>query len=156
MKRLFFRAILALSLAVNVTVGVMALRHRAPASGHMPLLSEVQLDPDQRAKILSLREGFLSFRENRNAQTAQLRVRLADLLKTDTPDRAAIDAVLAQINQSQAALQSRAVEHVLGVRALLRPDQRPAFEKLMTKNLERGIPMRGECEMPDRAQGAQP
>jgi len=155
MKRLFFRAILVLSLAVNVTVGVAALRPRSEPP-HMPLLTEVRLDPDQRARILSLREGFFAFRETNGAQTAQLRVQLADLLKTDTPDPRAVDGVLARINGSQAALQSRVVEHVLGVRGVLRPDQRPAFEKLMTRNLERGVPMRGECELLDRPKGWQP
>lgn len=154
MKRLLLWAALAMSLAANATVALMALRSRS--SAQLPLLAEVRLESDQRTKILALREDFHAFRKSSSAQTSELRGRLADLLKSETPERAAIDDLLGRINESQAALQARVVEHVLAVRGALRPDQRPAFEKQMTKNLQRGIPFRGECDMSEPMQGAQP
>jgi Spy/CpxP family protein refolding chaperone len=150
-KRLVLGAVLALSLAANAAVLVMSLRAQAASPMGIPLFSRVSVDAAQRGRILTLREDFLAFRAANYARTDALRGELAELLKTDAPDRARIDAVLARIAESQAALQRRVVEQALSVRAVLRPEQRPAFEELMSQQLRAGVPMQragGQDECP--------
>ena len=152
MKRLLVRSLLALSLAANVAVLVVAVRAQAASPMGIPLFSKLSVDAAQREQILTLRQDFLAFRAANYARTDALRGELAELLKTDAPDRARIDVVLAQIAESQAALQRRVVDQALSVRAVLRPEQRPAFEELMSQQLRAGVPMqRGggqeECPM---------
>jgi len=141
MKRLLLGGLLAVSLAANATVLAMSVRAQVASPMGLPLFSKVSPDAQQREKIMALRKDFLAFRQANFEATDALRGELADLLKTDAPDRARIDAVLARIAESQSALQRRVVEQALSVRAVLRPDQRPAFEELMTKNLRAGVPM---------------
>ena len=141
MKRLLVGAVLALSLAANGAVLVMSVRAQAASPAGIPLFSRVAVDAAQREQVLKLRKGFHAFRAENYARTDALRAQLAELLKTDAPDRARIDAVLAQISESQAALQRRVVEQAISVRALLRPEQRPAFEELMTQQLTAGVPV---------------
>ncbi|MHB8879194.1 MAG: Spy/CpxP family protein refolding chaperone, partial [Myxococcaceae bacterium] len=143
MKRLLLYGILALSLAANATVLLFAVRARMMKSDALPLVARVGLDEEQRQKVMALREGFLEYRRANQARAEQQRVRLSELLKTDPPDRAQIDAVLALMTELQIALQRRVVDQALSVRAVLRPDQRPAFEALMTERLRAGTPLQG-------------
>jgi len=154
MKRLLLGALFALSLAANATVLALSVRAQAASPMGLPLFSKVSPDAQQRERILALRTDFLAFRKANFEQTDTLRGELAGLLKTDAPDRARIDAVLARIAEHQAALQRRVVEQVISVRGVLRPDQRPAFEEVMTKNLRGGLPMQrngGQEECSDRS-----
>lgn len=141
MKKLLIGAVLVLSLAANATVFAMRIHGQASSPMGLPLLSKVSPDPQQREKIMALRKDFLAFRQANFEKTDALRGELADLLKADAPDRARIDGVLAQIAESQAALQRRVVEQVLSVRGVLRPDQRQAFEEVMTTQLRAGVPL---------------
>lgn len=144
MKRLAFWAVLVLSLAVNATVAVQVVRARAPA---LPLMQVLTLGSEQRARIMELRGSFLADREAARHRTSALRAELATLLTADRPDEAAIDAVIGRISASQTALQHRVVDHVLAVRGVLTPEQRPRFEELMRKQLTAGVPTHEECPM---------
>ncbi len=141
MRRILLGAALALSLAANMAVAAIALSRSAPraAPGEPPLFSKVALDADQRARILALREQLLASREEQASQLAERRARLADLLTRDVADLVAIDATLDEIQAAQAAFQRRVVAHVVSVRAVLRADQRPAFEALVRTHMRTGI-----------------
>ncbi|MBI5510503.1 MAG: periplasmic heavy metal sensor [Deltaproteobacteria bacterium] len=101
----------------------------------------LDLTSEQRATILDLRTAFLSYRAENTRKTSELRGELGRLLTADAPDRAAVDDVLRRIGEQQAALQRRVVEQALAVRAVLTPEQRPAFEALMQRHLRAGVPM---------------
>jgi Spy/CpxP family protein refolding chaperone len=149
MKRLVLGSALALSLAANATVAAMTVRAQASSPLGIPLFSKVSPDTAQRERIMALRKDFLAFRQASFERTEALRGELATLLAADVPDRARIEEVLAHLGQDQSALQRRVVEQVLAVRAVLRPDQRPAFEELMARQLRAGVPMqrsRGQDE----------
>jgi Spy/CpxP family protein refolding chaperone len=144
LKRYLLWLVLMLSLSANATVLAISLRNRV-AHPEMPLLSKVELAPEQRARIMELRGGFLAFRQANHERASTLRGQLADLLKADPPDASRIDESLHAISENQGALQRRVVDHVLAVRAVLRPDQRPTFHDLMTEQLRAGGPMQGAC-----------
>ena len=141
MKRIVFWALLGLSLSANVAVAAIALgRNSFPRGlpGEPPLLARVSLDPDQRARIMALREKLLADREEQAKRLAALRAMLADLLAQDPAAHPSIDGTLAEIEARQAGFQRRVVAHVLAVREVLRPEQRPAFEALVAQHMRTG------------------
>ncbi|MBI5549680.1 MAG: periplasmic heavy metal sensor [Deltaproteobacteria bacterium] len=147
MRRILLWSVLTLSLAANVTVLILSVRAQVAASVPLgvPFFAAVAPDAEQRERILNLRQEFTAFRQTNLTRTEDLRGQLAELIKNDQPERARIDAVLAQIAETHAALQRRVVEHIMAVRGTLRPDQRPAYEEMMTRHLRAGIPMQGNC-----------
>jgi Spy/CpxP family protein refolding chaperone len=150
MKRMLLYGALALSLTVNVTVAALALRPRvAPGGVMMPVALMARLDADQREQVKALHTSCQHDRDDLQARSRQVRRRLAELLTTDPTDRAGIEVVLAQLTELQIALQRRVVEQALAVRAVLRPDQRPAFEQLMTERLVAGEPMQPSAMKPE-------
>jgi hypothetical protein len=54
---------------------------------------------------------------------------------------ARVESILRGIVESQAGLQQAVVEHVIAMRAVLRPDQRPAFEQMVAEHMTSGGPM---------------
>lgn len=144
MRRFLFWLVLILSLSANATVLAMVV-HRRAASPEMPLLSRVELAPEQRARVMELRSGLLAFRRENHDRAAVLRGQLAELLQSDATDPGRVDENLRAISENQGGLQRRVVQHLLAVRAVLRPDQRAAFHELMTEQLRAGVPMQGAC-----------
>jgi Spy/CpxP family protein refolding chaperone len=144
MRRIALWTLLALSLSANVAVAAIALgREAAPrAMPREPLLfSKVSLDPDQRARVLVLREKLLADGREQAGRLAALRGTLADQLAQDGADPHAIEGTLAAIEAAQAGFQRRVVAHVLAVREVLRPEQRPAFLALVERHMRAGTPL---------------
>ncbi len=157
MRRIAFWLLLGLSLSANVAVAAIAVKngyHPRGAPGEPPIFSRVSLDPDQRARIVALREKLLEDREEGATRLEALRVKLADLLARDPLDRLAMDRTLVEIEARQAGFQRRVVNHVLAVRDLLRPEQRPAFFALVAELMRTGTPL--DPTVPLRAQGGAP
>ncbi len=139
MKRLVLWALLALSLSGNVAVAAVALWHRsvspAPSPDEPRIFSRVSLDAEQRARITELRARLMDKRDGHVRRMGQLRTQLAAAVVRPPEDRAAVDAVLHEIAAVQADYQEAVVAHVLAVRDVLRPDQRPAFEKMLAERI---------------------
>jgi nickel and cobalt resistance protein CnrR len=142
-KRFVLWALLAASLSANLAMAAVALRQRAAGPSTEPLLfSKVTLDPDQRARISELRSRLIATRDEHARNIGELRTRLAGAMSHQAENRAPIDAILGSIAESQAGFQRAVVEHVLAVRAVLRPEQRPAFEEIVADQMRAGGPMR--------------
>ena len=139
MKRLLPWALLTASLAANIALGVSSARGERSEFPSEPLIfSKVSLDPGQRARISTLRAELLAHREENQRNLAASKQQLAAAIAKDPEDRAAVDSSLRDIAQSQAQFQRAVVDHVLEVRAVLRPDQRPAFESIIARHMEAG------------------
>ena len=146
MKRTALWALLAASLSANVAVAAGTLRQRrVPATDEPRVFSKVALDSDQRARISMLRSQILATRDEHGRRIAEMRGRLASAIMREPQDPVLVDSILRDIAASQASLQQAAVDHVLAVRAVLRPDQRPPFEEMITSHMRSGGPM--ECGM---------
>lgn len=142
MRRILWWTLLALSLSANVAVAAMALRggpRGVPAEP--PLFAKVALDDDQRARILALRERLLVDRAAQAERLATLRGELAAVVSREPTDPRAVDEALARIEAGQSAFQRRVVDHVLAVREVLRPEQRPAFAALVGRFMRQGGPL---------------
>jgi hypothetical protein len=141
-KRFALWALLAVSLSANLAMAAVAARQRSwGASSEPRVFSKVALDPDQRARILQLRSHLVATRDEHARRIAELRARLAGAMTRRPEDTAGIDSILHGIAESQAGFQRAVVDHVLAVRAVLRPDQRPAFEEVVAGHMQAGGPM---------------
>jgi Spy/CpxP family protein refolding chaperone len=138
-KRIVFWGLLAASLSANLAVGAAALWQRRNGTPEEPLVfSRVALDEGQRARISQLRSQLLSTRDEHARRMAVLRRELAAAVLREPRDPAAVDRALRSIAEAQASYQRAVVEHVLAVRDVLRPEQRPAFEKMVGEHMTLG------------------
>jgi Heavy-metal resistance len=142
MRRIHLGVLLAVSLSANVVIAGFALRRVAAPAATMPppLFARVALDGDQKARIGALRERLLAERADEARRLADLRGALAHQLVHDPQDARSLDAILSRIEEAQRGFQRRVVAHVVAVREVLRPDQRPAFEELVTVQMRGGTP----------------
>jgi nickel and cobalt resistance protein CnrR len=138
-RRLLPWALLAASLAANLVLGGTLARRGSLAVPTEPLIfSKVHLGPDQRARISSLRAELLASREESQRSLMALRRRLAAAIAHEPEDRPTVESTLRQIAEAQARFQGAVVDHVLAVRSVLRPDQRPAFEGIIASHMQAG------------------
>jgi Spy/CpxP family protein refolding chaperone len=92
---------------------------------------QLGVSADQAAKI---RQQESEFRKTEIRGSADLEVKqidLRDLLSTDKPDRAAIDAKLQEISTSRLALEKSAIDFRLNSRDALTPAQREKLRQIM-------------------------
>jgi Spy/CpxP family protein refolding chaperone len=138
-KRFVLWALLAASLSANTAVAAVVLWQRRAGPPEEPLVfSRVALDESQRARISELRSQLLSTRDEHSRRMAQLRRELASAVMREPQDAAAVDAALRSIAGAQASYQRAVVEHFLAVRDVLRPEQRPSFEKMVGEHMTLG------------------
>jgi len=158
-KRSLLLGLLVVSLAINAAVAFHALRGaRMQASGGMPaeplLFQRVGLDAGQRERILDRRASLMRARAATSTRLGELRGELASALAAGEAGRARIDAVLTEMERAQREYQRSVVEHLLGVREILTPAQRPAFEALLGERLHAGWMMQPDGIVPgDRGGG---
>jgi Spy/CpxP family protein refolding chaperone len=159
MRRSWLLALLVVSVAVNGAVAFHALgrglRGGAGMPGEPPLFRAVRLDEAQRTAILERRGRLLARREATAAELAGLRGDLAEALALGEAGRGRIDAVLAKMEAAQRDYQRAVVEHLLGVRETLTPEQRPVFERMLAERLREGWVMQPDgMVLPGGAGGA--
>ncbi len=141
MKLLVLWALLAASLSANLAVAAVAMRQRTASSSEPHLFSRVALDADQRTRVSELRSQIMARRDEHARRIAGLREELASAIMQEPEDHARVDSILRRIAETQAGLQQAVVEHVIAVRALLRPDQRPAFGQMVAEHMRSAGPM---------------
>ena len=141
MKRLALWALLAASLSANLAVAAVAMRQQTASSSEPHLFSRVALDADQRARVSELRSQIMATRDEHARRIAALRKELASAIMQEPESHARVESILRGIVESQAGLQQAVVEHVIAMRNVLRPDQRPAFEQMVAEHMTSGGPM---------------
>lgn len=134
------RPLLLFSLALNLAVlGIVAIRRLAHVRREPPamidLRAELKLAPDQERSFDELRDRFHGAREEHQRAMGAIRTALLHELLAEHPDRTRIDGLLADIARHQGEVQRRLVDHLIDERALLHPEQRPAFEAIMKRRL---------------------
>jgi Spy/CpxP family protein refolding chaperone len=149
-KRFAFWALMAVSLSANLAMAAVAVWQRRLEPASEPrLFSKVALDPDQRARIAELRSRLMATRHEHVRRITELRQQLAGTIMHQPADPAAVEGILRSISEVQAGYQEAVVAHVLAVRDVLRPEQRPAFEKVVAEQMSARGPMQhGDCPVP--------
>jgi len=132
------------------------------AQGAMPMMGpdlreQLGLTDEQAEKLRALWvEGMKnSIRTRSNMMIA--RMELEEMMRADTPDRAAIDAKLRQLTDAQGALLRQHIEHRLAMHGLLTPEQRAKARTLMRHHMRQRMfqrrGMRGQGFGPGRGFG---
>jgi len=140
-KRLALWALLAASLSANLAIAAVAMRQQTASSSEPHLFSRLPLDADQRARISKLRSQIMARRDEHAHRIAGLRKELASAIMQEPESHARVESILRSIVESQAGLQQAVVKHVIAMRDVLRPDQRPAFEQMVAEHMTSGGPM---------------
>jgi len=95
----------------------------------------------------TIRKQELDFRKTEirgRADLAVQRIDLKALLAADKPDRAAINAKLAEISAAQLSLQKSSIDYRLSMREAISPQQREKLRQLMRNRWQREGGHRGE------------
>lgn len=152
MRRLLLVVVLGLSLGLNAVAiarwlasgdGTEAPRAAWEQGCPIPRLN---LTDEERAAIAPIRERFHAERLAQRSRLLQLRTRLASLVVSDSPDQAAIAALLDEMSAAQADLQRKVVERVLAIRGVLGPEQRARYDEMIVPHIQAGAAMRCDCE----------
>ena len=145
--QLCLKALLALSLAMNVAVVAVALR-AAPEGDEDAwddgcVIPMIDLSAEDRGRVQAARGDFAAFREAHRARMDALRERLALLvIERAEPNRAQVNEVLDEMARAQGVYQQRVIERVLAVRAVLSPEHRVRFDELLVPRMRRGGALR--------------
>jgi len=135
--------LLAMSISMNVAVlgaaGVHWLRDggtaRRTIEGAKSALLALDLSSKQEARFHELRADLHTFRDSCHERMMGLRKQLLAALMTEPPDRDRIAEVMEKIVARQAHLQQRIVDHLLAEKAVLRPEQLPAFNTVLRRHV---------------------
>jgi hypothetical protein len=139
---------LGLSLALNAAMAIGQLRGSAQrkdspaarrAGEEYCLLDQLELDAEQQRLLAEMRRRMHKKRGAYWQSATAIKVELADAICAAPADRAALDAQLERYAKNQAAMQRGVAEHLLGVNAMLRPEQREGFRRLLRTQMFRGI-----------------
>jgi hypothetical protein len=141
-------AVLGLSLALNVSLAIGFLRKAGTRDGESAgpdargtrcLLDRLQLDHPQRQRLLEMRREMQKRRAAFWQRSAAIKTELAGAICAAGPSHPQLDALLDRYAKNQAQMQRAVADHLLGVNAMLRPDQREKFRDLLRTEMFRGI-----------------
>ncbi len=129
-------ALLAASLML-VTAGALAQpgpgQHMMNRQGtmHQSMLNKLNLTDSQKDQISKLRYQFQKQQIQTRAKIADARLDLRQLLRSDSPDRSAVEKAVGAIADIQRQQKLNLVDHLFAVRAILTPEQQKTFKEFM-------------------------
>jgi Spy/CpxP family protein refolding chaperone len=127
---------LALILSASTNVGALGVVgfHRWHG-GQLPLSAhaELGLSTEQQREFERIETEFDNYHEGCHGRMATLRNELHAELAASVPDLSRVEGLLRQMGDQMTNVQRRLVEQLLTEKALLRPDQLPAFEKMLKR-----------------------
>jgi len=139
-------SLLGLSVALNaalVTGFVHGAAEKAPcappAGDDHCLLDRLDLDAEQKRRLAEMRRKMHEKRDSYRERASAIKAKLAEAISASRANRDALDALLERYAGNQAAMQRAVAEHLLGVCAMLRPEQREEFRLLLRTEMFRGI-----------------
>ena len=119
-----------LAALAGVGVGRHVMPSAAPAESelHRMLHDELELDPQQKARIHELEARFLARRRSLEAEMRQDNVRLADAIKAEHGYGPGVSVAVDRSHHAMGELQKETLRHIFAMRDVLRPDQAKRFE----------------------------
>jgi Spy/CpxP family protein refolding chaperone len=108
-----------------------------------PALRErLGITDEQAAKIRSAQSQFAKQQIQRQAELRIKRMELAELLRADNPDRAAIEKKLRELNDLELQARMAGLDYGLAMRNLLTPEQREQLKQLARERMAQRFPGR--------------
>jgi Spy/CpxP family protein refolding chaperone len=114
------------------------------AAGDYCLLDRLDLDDDQQARLDEMRRTMHEKRDAFRLRAGEIKSALADAICAGEDGRATLDEQLERYAANQAAMQRAVADHLSGVNAMLRPEQRETFRTLLRTEMFRGIRSAGD------------
>ncbi len=100
-------------------------------------LFELGFDERQISQMQEARRQFLERTEPLELELHQLRSRMFDLVRAESPDTSVIFAMVDSIGTVQNELQKQAISHMLDEGSIFTPDQRRRFFEMLDRHKER-------------------
>jgi Spy/CpxP family protein refolding chaperone len=145
-KSTIILSLLGLSLALNAALGIgyfcgveEKTSAASPDEDGYCLLDRLDLDTEQQRRLAEMRRKMREKRADYWQRATTIKIELAQTISTTKTDRTALDAHLERYAENQAAMQRAVAEHLLGVNAMLHPEQRDTFRTLLRTEMFRGI-----------------
>jgi hypothetical protein len=148
-------SLLGLSLALNVALAighfwVAAQKTIAPSgTDDYCLLDSLDLDHKQQGRLAEMRRKMHEKRAAYWQTATAIKAELAEVISAAQPDRFGLDTQLERYADNQKAMQRAVADHLLGVNAMLHPEQRGEFRTLLRTEMFKGI--RPSKSMPNGA-----
>lgn len=149
MKDNLFKYILIISLLLNIslltTAGYVYFKQEKtrvipfvsePQNGSY-LFEELSLKPEQTQRLKGEAKSFHTEIFKKRQEVIDKRISLIGLLRSDHPDRKAIDTAIFQINKMQGEIQKMAAIHILDVKSALDKDQQKRFLDLIEEAMSK-------------------
>jgi Spy/CpxP family protein refolding chaperone len=134
-------ALLAVLAFPAATVPVAAQNPDQPATAPEPqqggdLIRQLNLTPEQREQIRSIRQGNQTERATINQRLRESNQALDEALDSDTPDEALIEQRVRDVSAAQAAAMRIRISTEIKVRRVLTAEQRTVLRSLQHQALE--------------------
>jgi hypothetical protein len=145
-------ASLILNISILATVGYMYYKQSdywvSPFGVKMKkdrfLFEELSLRPEQLRTMKKRAVDFRAEIDRRRKEIAEKKMAMLNFMRTDIPDKKAIDAIISDISRMQEEMQWVIAMHILDEKATLDKDQQKKFfdliENVMTKGRQVGCP----------------
>ncbi len=97
---------------------------------------ELDLSKEQRTRIESSRDRFLSDLNGIGSSIVRRQIELIDLIAADFVDRRAVEAKFGEIHLLQQSMQQQVVEHLMEHKQIMTPEQRAKFFATLKSRIE--------------------
>ncbi len=141
MTRARWTALVALIAFLAAIAGVFAGRvlipSRTPQQSelHTLLHHDLDLDAEQEARLELLERQFAGRRQALEAELRADNARLAQAIEAEHGNGPRVAAAVDDSHRAMGELQKETLAHVFAMRQILRPAQRAAFDRAVTKSL---------------------
>ena len=109
--------------------------HTSPPRGRRQFMEKLGLDEKQKAEIAGLRTEMQKSMVGIQSKIKIARIDLRTMVAADSPDKAAIEGKMKEINDLQFQSKKLIVDHVFAVYGLLNPEQKKKFKDQMMMRL---------------------
>ena len=131
----------ALVAFLSALAGVGLGRFVMPAEGpvenelHHIVHEELDLDPQQEARIHQLEQLYLTRRHSLEAEMRRDNARLAEAIRAEHGYGPRVSIAVDRSHHAMGALQKETLRHIFAMRDVLRPDQADRFEDAVVTTL---------------------
>lgn len=140
-RRLLFATLAGTTLGVVVAGGVAFIRHSAIAHQvdlHEMLHDSVPLDAHERELLDAEEQKFSQSRQEIEARLRAANGQLAAAIAKHPAWSSEVEAAVLQVEQAAGDLQRTTLVHVFEMRAGLKPEHRPTYDRVLIEALQRG------------------
>ncbi len=127
--------LLSAIIIIQLFVRLIAGMRQKPIRGYLDLIA---LNNEQKRQVEDIRRDFLPKVAGIRQSLRDNRLKLNDLLFTESPDLKLIAEKSNEISALQAQLEQEVIDHILQEKKLLNPEQKKEFYEVIRTEFEKG------------------